>query len=545
VTGSGEPAGGTDILRRPGLADHVTVHRPSGDGASWVIQSGANRYYRVGADIARLALELDGRRPADRLARDLGHPWNEGRVNGVLERLRTLELLDDGSVRRPHRLRRVTFVPPLTVQFTLLRPDRLLSRLRPRLGALGHPVVRVLAVLITVGGLLALAGQGMSLAHAVGEPLPPAMYAAIVVALLTTTALHEFGHAVTLIAYGGRPARLGVMLFYLAPAFFCDVTDGWRLARRRQRVNVALAGIAVQGTVAGAAAVATLWVPAGTWHRGLLVLSAVSYLSCLLNLVPLVKLDGYLALMSHLDVPYLRDRAVTDARRAVAKVLFGGRYERALDRPWSVPYGLACLTFPVYVIGSALAMWSDLLVGLGLVGTVLSTVVVGYLLYLAGRGLRRLLTEARAGGARPLRICLAVTAVVAAAGAAAVWVRVPYVVPGGYLRDSQGIRLLLPPGTDRDAVRAGATVRLRQGGILIRSQTGSAVVAEGTGTAATAPLTAFAPVRMTDPPGIPALSFPLTTAVAPTADVGPAQVEVGDVPLWKWIQLRPTMPWGL
>lgn len=26
-----------------------------------------------------------------------------------------------------------------------------------------------------------------------------------------------------------RPSRMGVMLFYLLPAFFCDVSDGWRL----------------------------------------------------------------------------------------------------------------------------------------------------------------------------------------------------------------------------------------------------------------------------------------------------------------------------
>lgn len=82
-------------------------------------------------------------------------------------------------------------------------------------------------------------------------------------------------------------------------------------------------------------------------HDGMLIFGVSTYLTGVLNFVPLVKLDGYLALMSHLDIPHLRDRSMTDARRFLARILFGGRYSRELPQlTWAVPFGFACMLFP-------------------------------------------------------------------------------------------------------------------------------------------------------------------------------------------------------
>ena len=67
--------------------------------------------------------------------------------------------------------------------------------------------------------------------------------------------------------------------------------------------------------------------------------------------------------------------AIADARRTLARKLFGGTYPRELRTRWTVWYGLACLAFPAYLLATAAALWVDLLQRAGVVG--LSIVLLG------------------------------------------------------------------------------------------------------------------------------------------------------------------------
>ncbi|MDT3726767.1 daptide biosynthesis intramembrane metalloprotease [Streptomyces sp. DSM 41972] len=525
------------------MAEDVTVHPPGDPDAPWMIQRGADRYYRVGSDVARLAQALDGRRDVDALVERLGGPWRRTSVLTVLRTLHEQKLLDDGQDRAPGRDRRVKFVPPLTVQFTLLRPERLLARLRPLTARLAARPGAVAALAVTLGGVFALAAQAPAVGDALGKPLSVGVYVTVVCAFFASTALHEFGHGAVLTYYGGRPARIGVMLFYLAPAFFCDVTDGWRLPRARQRVHVALAGVAVQGVIAGATGMLAAALPAGDARSGALLFSCVAYVSCLLNLLPLVKLDGYLALMSHLDIPYLRDRAMSDARGFLSRMLFGGRHPRALDTPWSVPFGLACMAFPVYMLTTGLTIWSDLFLAMGVFGTFALAGVLAYLAYLWGKGLLHLIREARKTGAGTARVCLATGALAIALTGMLAGVKAPYTVTGAYVRQGDHVDLVLASTADQGIVREGAQVVLEQAGLVTSTQTGRGAVASAEGERGGAPMTLFAPVRMEDAPHLAVVTYPLSVAEAPSAPTGTAQVDGGDVPLGKLLYLKITAPW--
>src|SRR5438876_744549 len=65
----------------------------------------------------------------------------------------------------------------------------------------------------------------------------------LVVGLLMAGALfHELGHAAALRYGGGTPRSIGAGLYILYPAFFTDVTDGYRLGRWA-RVRTDLGGV--------------------------------------------------------------------------------------------------------------------------------------------------------------------------------------------------------------------------------------------------------------------------------------------------------------
>jgi putative peptide zinc metalloprotease protein len=526
---------------RPRMAPNVLVHEPAEPGGHWIIQTGSHRYYRVQPDLARLARAIDGQHDHAALAELLGPPWTPREVAVAVDTLHRRRLLDDGTAAEPPRTRRFRFVPPLTVQFTVLRPDRVLARLVPVLRVLLSRPGRLLGAAIGLGGLGSLLTHGSDVRAALGSPLPLGTYVGLFVAMIATTALHEVGHGVVLSSHGGRPSRMGVMLFYLSPAFFCDVSDGWRLPRRAQRVQVALAGAGVQFLIAGGAALAAPLVTDPPTRLGLFAFAVMTLISGVLNLIPLIKLDGYIALMSHLDIPHLRDRATADARGLLGHLMFGGRRPpRSLaDRRWATGYGLACLAFPIYVVATALTLWVDLLRRTGTIGAVVALCALGYLAYRLVVGYTALVRQARDGGARALRVAVATTLLAGALIAGATWIRLPYLVSGGYTVAADGrVRLVLPPSADLTAVHDGDPVTLYRAGLVLREQVGTAVVQDAEPVPGRAPTAALAPVT-SGSAEVPVVSYPLDYPLdvpnRPADDAGAATIHAGDRTLAGWL----------
>ncbi|QNP75954.1 hypothetical protein IAG44_26695 [Streptomyces roseirectus] len=534
------------LPQRPRLAADVRVHEPAEDGAPWLVQSGERRYLRVTAGMARLLSLTDGTRDPGELARELGAPWTAELVAEGLLRAQRTELLEDAG-RPARRDRRVTFVPPLTVQFTLVRPERMLNRFRPLTARLAHRGWAVTAAVLAALGVLSLAVQAPAAWGALAEPVSAPALLALLVVTYCGTMLHEFAHGLVLSHYGGRPSRMGFMFFYLTPAFFCDVSDGWRLPKNRQRVRVALAGIATQTLLAGLAGVGSLVVAATGGSPGLrdflLLLTVTNYVSGFFNAVPFVKLDGYLALMSHLDISHLRDRSMTDARRLVARLLFGGRYERALPGvEWAPLFGLACMLFPLYVVSMAFTLWGSVLESTGLVGAVVVSVALGYLSLRVYAGARRLGAEARDAGASRVRRA-AVSAVGAVAVAGALWgISVPYSVTGGFVAERGRTVFVATGTTDLDAVAAGARVRLLSGGVVLQKELGTATVGSAGPVGLTAPLSALAPVKGLDAVRVPATGIVLDGTGAAPGTTGQAVVDAGERRLGDWLYLKYLAP---
>ncbi|MCM3876140.1 MAG: HlyD family efflux transporter periplasmic adaptor subunit [Thermoanaerobaculia bacterium] len=122
---------------------------------------------------------------------------------------------------------------------------------------------------------------------------------------------HEFGHAYAVKIYGGEVHDIGIALLYFTPAFYCDTTDALLFPNKWHRLWVTTAGIYVEGFVcAGATA---LWVasyPDTLLHDLAFKTMLFTGISTIFfNINPLVKIDGYYALTSVLEMPDLREDA--------------------------------------------------------------------------------------------------------------------------------------------------------------------------------------------------------------------------------------------
>src|SRR4029453_4905594 len=115
---------------------------------------------------------------------------------------------------------------------------------------------------------------------------------------------------------------MGVLLiYYVLPAFYCNVTDIHRMARKSERLWVIFAGIYWQLLVSAGGGL--LWLVATPYTLladfALLLFIGGSF-NILINCNPLIKLDGYYALSQAVGVVNLQARSSEYVRSLFARV---------------------------------------------------------------------------------------------------------------------------------------------------------------------------------------------------------------------------------
>lgn len=522
-------------------AQGLRYHEPVEGRERWVVETPNGRYVRLGADavtLLRAAADL----PMSELVPRLGPGWDVATASRALAAMEELGLAQRGdaaAVPAPaRRARRLRFAAPCSVQLTLLDPGRWMASHHNLMSRLASNLTAAALMVVGAVGLLVLAAQAAEVDEALTSPLPLVAVSAVIAAFLAISSLHELGHAAALHREGGRARRLGVMVLYLSPALFCDTSDGWRLPERRSRVRTSLAGVVVHFGFGGLTGIAAT-LAGGETRTCLLDLAALCYLGALLNLLPVVKLDGYLALMAALDIPFLRVKAVNDWRSWLAHALFGSARgtPELRGRPWGPAFGLASVAAPAVIVAGvawdlfgALANWGRVGPALGL-----AAVMVG--IWFTGRGLWRLLRLAFNRGARPWRI-VAGLLVLVASGGGLLAVPVPNVISAGYVVQGGRAQLVIGQWEQARLLRPGATVELEQEGLGLKRQVGTSRLLGGA-RRTTVPLSALAPFLITSA-RTGAYAFALSSVhwSGPHRWSGAAAVRLGSLSIGRWIAAR-------
>ncbi|WP_037285111.1 daptide biosynthesis intramembrane metalloprotease [Saccharibacillus sacchari] len=233
------------------------------------------------------------------------------------------------------------------IKLLRINPDAWLERRLGLIRVLLHPVAIGAYTLLMLGALymmmsdpglinrLSLSGLGVK------EAL------ILYLMMVATTAFHEMSHAAVCKKYGGSVPETGVMLFYFGPAMFCDVSSTYLFKKKRHKLAVLFAGIYSQWMMTAISAAAFY----GLLHAGievpLLFYYSVANLGMsLLNLIPLVKLDGYWMLSHSLGIVNLRQKAF---RYIFGWLLPGKETNRKPARPFETGvlllYGIAAAAF--------------------------------------------------------------------------------------------------------------------------------------------------------------------------------------------------------
>ena len=199
-------------------------------------------------------------------------------------------------------------------------------------------------------GILLLDGGSSILSAGIGG-LPMGLLG-LYVSQFFAILLHESAHALTCKHFGREVRRAGFLFYWGMPAFFVDTTDIW-MEPRRPRLLVSWAGPYSSLFLAGLASLIALLLPLQPVAGLAFQFAFVNLLLALINLNPLLRLDGYYLLMDWLEMPMLRSRAFEFIRRGLWKKLSQRETFRRDDTIYAI-YGLLALIWTALTVGTTL-----------------------------------------------------------------------------------------------------------------------------------------------------------------------------------------------
>ncbi len=173
------------------------------------------------------------------------------------------------------------------------------------------------------------------------------------VTILITKLIHEFAHAYVAKSFGLRVPQMGIAFLIFFPCLFCNTTDAWQLADRRQRMAISAAGIISEATIAILSTYLWHFSRPGMFNSLAFYLMAVSFISTVLfNGNPLMKFDGYFILIDYIGIPNLQAKSSGYLRYLfLNRVLGNDTIYNTADSPYeSRLFGIYGVSFFLYRI---------------------------------------------------------------------------------------------------------------------------------------------------------------------------------------------------
>jgi putative peptide zinc metalloprotease protein len=171
---------------------------------------------------------------------------------------------------------------------------------------------------------------------------------------------HETAHGLTCKHFGARVERMEFLLMFFAPTFVCDATQVWIVGDKKARISTIIAGIWGDLIICVFATIVWWGTATGMLIHDLAykVMMVTGIGVTLLNLNPLIKLDGYYLLAELIGEADLKERSTAYVSswtrkhifRLPAEVEYVPRHRRVLYIVYSILSGIYSYLLMVFVV---------------------------------------------------------------------------------------------------------------------------------------------------------------------------------------------------
>lgn len=317
---------------------------------------------------------------------------------------------------------------PFWIRLPITKPDRLLRQFQPLSNWIFSPTATVAGVLIMLAAAIQILFNYEQFSNAATSVFAPQNWAFLVLAWLMLKLIHELAHGMVCQRYGGSVSETGVILAFLVPLPYVDVSSCWAFRNRWKRIHTSIAGMYVELL---AASVATfVWMYSESLvakHLAHNVIIMASLSTILFNANPLMRFDGYYVLSDLLELPNLYADAMSTVRDRCALLLFGIRSSDPVPvgrrRYVLLLYGIAALFWKVLVCASLVIAASVMFHGAGIILSVCGVAL--WLVAPVAVDLQRVLSEKAMRKIQLFRATLVVSCAGTLVTMAAAWLPVP------------------------------------------------------------------------------------------------------------------------
>ncbi len=234
--------------------------------------------------------------------------------------------------------------------FVLGDPNQFLTKTLPFVKLLFSPLMILLFIIITSFGITQILIHFDEYLAGFKEVFNYLGMVALVCVMVALKVIHELAHAYLAKNYKLNIHAVIFALVFFWPLIFIDITDAWKLKKRKQRVFLSLAGVGMEFVIAGISSFFWVITEPGPLKSIFFILSSVSLIkSIMINLNPAFRLDGYYFLSDLLSIDNLQPRAFNLLRTLVHKYLFSLEVENP-EKELSTPYQISLFIYAIYTI---------------------------------------------------------------------------------------------------------------------------------------------------------------------------------------------------
>jgi len=339
-------------------------------GTSFVIKDPVSgQYFRFRETEQFIARQLDGETPLEVVRQRTEEKFQgtlaAGSLDSFIKRLEKTGLLETEETTKKERAggRGRLRGSPLYLRFKVFDPDKLFDSLIRRARFFFTPHFMVLSAALILVAVATTIANWSEFTQSLPRLYRLSTIPLFMAMILLIVSAHEFAHGLTCKHFGGEVHEIGFLLLYFQPAFYCNVSDAWLFPEKSKRFWVSFAGPYFELCLWAVAALAWRLTDGETWINYLaLIVMTLSGFKTLFNFQPFLKLDGYYLLSDYLEIPNLRRKSFRYVGRLIER-LFG-------------------FARPIAEEVSRREQWIYLVYGL--VATVTSFSIVGYILVTAG-----------------------------------------------------------------------------------------------------------------------------------------------------------------
>jgi putative peptide zinc metalloprotease protein len=365
----------------PKIRSHARIHRHQYRGETWYVlqDMSTDRLHRFSPAANFLIGLMDGRRTVQEIwemaaARQGDDAPTQDEMIQLLSQLHAGDVLQcdvppdaaellDRHKQHERRLWQSRLLSPFAWRFPLFDPERFLRRLMPLVRPLFGRLGAALWLAVVAPAVVLAAMHWTDLTRDVADRiLAPQNLFLLWLLFPVLKALHEFGHAFAVKAFGGEVHEVGVMILVITPMPYVDASSASAFRSKWQRIGVGAAGMMVELFFASLALY--VWVSA---EPGVVRLLAYNTLfiagvsTLLFNANPLLRYDGYYILSDLLEIPNLRSRSNAYVAYLCEHYLFGRREAEPPpstpgEKAWFVPYAAASFIYRM-IVSIAIALF--------------------------------------------------------------------------------------------------------------------------------------------------------------------------------------------